>query len=49
LCTINQLPVGDSEQNNRDALHLARHDNGSTYAVTSSNSVRSMPVFIACN
>jgi hypothetical protein len=28
LRTVNQLPLGESEQNNRDALHPARHHSG---------------------
>jgi hypothetical protein len=46
LCAINQLQVSDSEQNNRDTLHLSRHDSGKLRALTSSNSVRFMAVLI---
>jgi hypothetical protein len=28
LRAVNQLPLGESEQNNRDELHPARHHSG---------------------
>ena len=46
LCAINQSQVGNSEQNNRDTLHLLRHDSGKLRAPASSNSVRFMVVLI---
>jgi hypothetical protein len=49
LRAINQLQVGDSEQNNRDTLHLSRHDSGKLRALASSNSVHLMTLLFAWN